>query len=93
MQFWCFLCWSGFFADFSETPLYFGFVVIYFVQLVSKKGLSKFEKLTLLADMCRPNTLVSIKKAGSGHLGSSLSAMDIIIYLYDYNKCLGIKII
>jgi len=39
-------------------------------------------KMKLFADMCRFNTLVAVKKAGSGHLGSSLSAMDIITYLY-----------
>ncbi len=40
------------------------------------------KKIQLYADMCRYNTLVAVKKAGSGHLGSSLSAMDIITYLY-----------
>lgn len=40
------------------------------------------KRLQLYADMCRYNTLVAVKKAGSGHLGSSLSAMDIITYLY-----------
>ena len=39
-------------------------------------------KMKLVADMCRYNTLVAVKKAGSGHLGSSLSAMDITTYLY-----------
>lgn len=39
-------------------------------------------KMMLFADMCRYNTLVAVKKAGSGHLGSSLSAMDITTYLY-----------
>lgn len=39
-------------------------------------------KMELFADMCRYNTLVSVKKAGSGHLGSSLSALDITTYLY-----------
>jgi transketolase len=39
-------------------------------------------KMKLFADMCRYNTLVAVKKAGSGHLGSSLSAMDITTYLY-----------
>lgn len=39
-------------------------------------------RLPLFADMCRLNTLVEIKKAGSGHLGSSLSAMDIVALLY-----------
>ena len=40
------------------------------------------KKMQLFADMCRYNTLVAVKKAGSGHLGSSLSAMDITTYLY-----------
>ena len=39
-------------------------------------------RLQLFADMCRLNTLVEIKHAGSGHLGSSLSAMDIVVWLY-----------
>ncbi len=39
-------------------------------------------KMNLFSDICRYNTLVAVKKAGSGHLGSSLSAMDIITYLY-----------
>ena len=37
--------------------------------------------LTLLADMCRLNTLVAVKRAGSGHLGSSFSALDIVVHL------------
>ena len=37
--------------------------------------------LGLLADMCRANTLVAVKRAGSGHLGSSFSAMDIVVHL------------
>ena len=39
-------------------------------------------KMKLFADMCRYNTLVAVKKAGSGHLGSSLSALDLTTYLY-----------
>lgn len=39
-------------------------------------------KLELLADMNRANTLSAVKKAGSGHLGSSFSAMDIVVWLY-----------
>ena len=40
------------------------------------------EKLSLYADCCRANTLLAIKKAGSGHIGSSFSAMDIVVHLY-----------
>ena len=39
-------------------------------------------KLKIIADMCRLNTLAIVKRAGSGHLGSSLSAMDIVVKLY-----------
>ena len=38
--------------------------------------------LALLADMCRVNALVAVKRAGSGHLGSSFSAMDIVVHLF-----------
>lgn len=40
------------------------------------------ERIALLADMCRLNTLTAIKRAGSGHIGSSLSSMDIVAALY-----------
>jgi transketolase len=47
---------------------------------------SEFERaggeLTLLADMCRANALVAVKRAGSGHLGSSFSAMDVVVHLF-----------
>jgi transketolase len=38
-------------------------------------------RLALLADMCRLNALVAVKRAGSGHLGSSFSAADIVVHL------------
>ena len=39
------------------------------------------DRLSLLADMCRLNALVAVKRAGSGHLGSSFSAMDVVVHL------------
>lgn len=39
------------------------------------------DDLGLLADMCRLNTLVAVKRAGSGHIGSSFSAMDVVVHL------------
>jgi transketolase len=44
--------------------------------------LDAFERLALIADMCRLNTLNAVKRAGSGHLGSSFSAMDLMVLLY-----------
>ncbi len=40
------------------------------------------DRLQVLADMCRANALTAVKRAGSGHLGSSFSAMDIVAHLY-----------
>jgi transketolase len=39
------------------------------------------DDLALLADMCRANALVAVKRAGSGHIGSSFSALDIVVHL------------
>lgn len=40
------------------------------------------DRLRLIAAMCRANALATVKLAGSGHLGSSFSSMDIVTYLY-----------
>jgi transketolase len=39
-------------------------------------------RIALIADMCRANTLAAVKRAGSGHIGSSFSAMDMVAWLY-----------
>ena len=43
--------------------------------------LHKYKKAEIIADFCRLNTLSIIKLAGSGHLGTSMSAMDIFVWL------------
>jgi transketolase len=53
------------------------------LQLIPK---SEFDRvgagdLSLVADMCRANALTAVKRAGSGHLGSSFSALDIVAHL------------
>lgn len=40
------------------------------------------ERTAVFADMARLNTLYMIATAGSGHIGSSFSSMDIVAYLY-----------
>src|SRR5256885_8961437 len=40
------------------------------------------ERAALVADLCRLNTLYMIMQAGSGHLGSSFSSMDLITWLW-----------
>jgi transketolase len=49
---------------------------------VRRAPLERYSSLALFADMCRLNTLAAVKRAGSGHLGSSFSAMDLVTYLY-----------
>src|SRR3954454_1308605 len=39
-------------------------------------------RASILADLCRLNTLYMIMNAGSGHIGSSFSAMDLIAWLW-----------
>jgi transketolase len=51
-------------------------------QRVRDAQVDKHAKLALLADMNRANTLAMVKRAGSGHLGSSFSAMEIVTWLY-----------
>ena len=45
--------------------------------------LPRDDRLLLLADMARANALTAVKRAGSGHLGSSFSAMDVVVYLLE----------
>ena len=49
---------------------------------IEQANIPKYEKLALLADMCRANALATVKRAGSGHLGSSFSSLDIATFLY-----------
>ena len=60
------------------------------IRLIPKKeferiragNIDKNMKLQILADMCRANAIATVKRAGSGHLGSSFSSLDIVTYLY-----------
>ena len=49
---------------------------------VRRLGAEAVRTVPVLADMCRINALSAVKLAGSGHLGSSFSAMDIVAWLY-----------
>jgi transketolase len=52
------------------------------LKLIPRKEFERAgDDLALLADMCRANALVAVKRAGSGHLGSSFSSLDIVAHL------------
>ncbi|MBI5815582.1 MAG: transketolase [Nitrospinae bacterium] len=54
------------------------------------RALGAGEKVTaLFAQLCRINTLYMISYAGSGHVGSSLSSLDMVSYLY-LNRMKGV---
>ena len=52
------------------------------IRRVRDADLAQDAKLGLIADICRLNTIATVKRAGSGHLGSSFSATDILTLLY-----------
>ena len=45
-------------------------------------GLKPAARAALFATLCRINTLYMVARAGSGHLGSSFSSLDIVSWLY-----------
>ena len=55
------------------------------LQLIPKAEFDRVRErepdLALIADMCRANALTAVKRAGSGHLGSSFSALDLVVHL------------
>ena len=44
-------------------------------------NLNDIEKAEIISAFCRLNTLTTIKIAGSGHLGTSMSAMDLFVWV------------
>lgn len=58
------------------------FIPLKELKRIQDTDLEKFEKLQIISDMCRLNAFSAVKCAGSGHLGSSLSSIDIVVYLY-----------
>jgi transketolase len=52
-----------------------------FILKIQKKKINRFIKARYIASCLRLNTLSIIKKAGSGHIGTSMSAMDIFVWI------------
>lgn len=64
----------------TGTPLYYYEKNAF--DKILKSNSTKFNKTKLFTEMARFNTLYMIAKAGSGHIGSSFSSLDIISWLY-----------
>jgi transketolase len=52
-----------------------------FARVASASTDDRDATLAALGDMCRANALVAVKRAGSGHLGSSFSSLDVVVHL------------
>lgn len=51
-------------------------------ERVEKLSLGRAEKARLFAALCRVNALYMIANAGSGHIGSSFSSLDLVSWLF-----------
>lgn len=49
--------------------------------IYNSKKLNHYIKAKIISNICRLNILFMIKKAGSGHLGTSMSSIDIMVWL------------
>ena len=52
-----------------------------FERVLEADGDPDLRRCRTLADMCRLDALVAVKRAGSGHLGSTFSALDVVAFL------------
>ena len=56
-------------------------------QRIRTLNLQCEQRAAIFADMCRLNALYMIARAGSGHIGSSFSSLDIISWLLLEEMC------
>src|SRR5262245_9508932 len=72
--------------DRSDTPLSgtgdLTFVPLESIRRVRTQVDDAVSRTEILADVCRLNTLYMIMNAGSGHIGSSFSSLDLITWLW-----------
>src|SRR5438105_2160324 len=58
------------------------YVTVHEFERVTALKSEPFEQARLFATLCRINTLYMIMRAGSGHIGSSFSSLDIVSWLF-----------
>ena len=57
------------------------FVPLKIFTYIKKLKIEDVLKAEIITQLCRVNTLSTIKIAGSGHLGTSFSAMDLFVWI------------
>ena len=62
------------------------FVKKFEINKIIKSKIKKHLKAKIIALICRLNTLSMIKRAGSGHIGTSMSAMDLMVWIKFFHQ-------
>ncbi len=65
-----------------------------YFEKIRKLKINDYLKAEFISDLCRINTLTMIKIAGSGHIGTSMSAMDLFVWIKHFkhhNKLKNLK--
>ena len=71
--------------DHSDRALHgagLAYVALESVRRIRSDVTDPIARAEILADICRVNTLYMIMRAGSGHIGSSFSSLDVITWLW-----------
>ena len=70
--------------SFDSRQLESGLVLKFWDRKRFDKSLKESVSLETLANACRLNILASIKAAGSGHIGTSFSSIELLISIRNY---------
>ena len=75
---------GGILKSFDSRQLESGLVLKFWDRKRFDKSLKESVSLETLANACRLNILASIKAAGSGHIGTSFSSIELLISIRNY---------
>ncbi len=56
------------------------------IDKIIQSKVDKYLKAKIISLICRLNTLSMIKRAGSGHIGTSMSAMDLMVWIKFFHQ-------
>ena len=62
------------------------------IDKIRSLNISSLDKIKILANIYRVNTLYMVANAGSGHIGSSFSSLDIMTYILEKEVVNSFKI-
>lgn len=68
----------------DQQPIDLKYIDLPVIEMIRKKVKDPISRTQILGDIFRLNTLYMIMRTGSGHVGTSFSCMDILIWLWTY---------